>query len=167
MVDRGIGRLEDAQAGRLEVQPRRRPESHHGQVRKPAPLLPLVHPRALEPLVQALREARGAVACVVEHDHPHAPRLAVTARREGRKRSPDARLLERLDDDGKVRNRPVPEEGERDVQLLRAKPTEALTLREGVPLPRDEVSHDGVREPQGAEEPKPFTALDASGKTHA
>jgi hypothetical protein len=40
----------------------------------------------------------------------------------------------------------VSEEGERDVELLRAKETEALSLRKGVPLPRDEVSHDPVRE---------------------
>jgi hypothetical protein len=47
----------------------------------------------------------------------------------------------------------VSEEGERDVELLRAKQTETLALREGVPLPRDEVSHDAVRESQGAKEP--------------
>src|ERR671924_1948930 len=167
MVDSRLGRTERPEIGRPDAKLGRCSKARHGEVRQPVALLPLVHAGALEPLVQALCDPSGPLRLVIENDHADASRLAVAPRREGRKLEAGAGLLERLEDGWNVRDRPVSEEGERNVQLVAPDGTKPLALRECVSLPVDEPVDNVVGKSKRAEEPKPVTPLDASRQVHA
>ena len=62
-------------------------EAHERDVRKPRPLLALVHAEPLEPLVNALGEPRRLARRIVEDEHADGAGLAVADRRERERRS--------------------------------------------------------------------------------
>jgi hypothetical protein len=135
-------------------------------VREPPPPLALVHAERLEAALEIVRENSRTPLLVVEREHPDTARLAVAAQREPCRSGLGSRLPQRADDRVELAHPPVPEEGERDVQVLRRNGPDAGHRAERVRLPRDEPLHRLRREPQRAEEPHPFIALDASKSIH-
>jgi hypothetical protein len=94
-------------------------------VRKPPPLLALVHSELLETALEILGESGSTALLVVEREHSDAPRLAVAAQREPCRSSPGSRLPQRADDRVELAHGPVPEKSERDVQVLGRDPPDA------------------------------------------
>ncbi len=151
MVDNGSGRTEWLEVGQGRAKPRRRPEAGDGDVGKPWASFPLVHAGALQVLVQAECQPPRPPLLVREDEHGHASRLAVAERAENDRavERPNGRS-ERLRDRPQLVAGPMPEEGQREVEVGAL--DGASVAAEGVALPVDEHVTHTVSEREGAEE---------------
>src|SRR5262249_3161594 len=77
MVDRGAGRTEPPEAGKLGGEPRPLAEPDDGEVWQPRPLLGLVHAEPVQTLVKPVGDLLRRPTVVVEDEHSDAARLAV------------------------------------------------------------------------------------------
>src|SRR2546425_118546 len=119
-------------------------------------------PRSLIFMTEPLPNCRS-VFLVVEDEHGQAARLAVAAGSEDDLRSGGGGLPQGPRDRVDLFRRPMAEEGERDVQMVAA---ECPGLGGQIlALPADERIDCLVRQTERAEEPEPFTALDASSES--
>lgn len=119
-------------------------------MRKPAPPLALVHPHALQPVEEVLGEAVGPFGAILQDEHADAPGLPITVGKQMDRLGLRRGLAHRLDDRPQLDVRAVPEERERDVQVL-ARDDAPLPELPGLPLGQ-RVEH-GIGQPQRAEEP--------------
>jgi hypothetical protein len=99
---------------------------------EPVALLPPVDAELLEAALNVLGDRRPVPALVLENEHPHAPRLAVAPQREQRP-LPAADLVEDGRDRVQLVARAVPEEGDREVEILDANGPRATCVQPGDP----------------------------------
>jgi hypothetical protein len=115
--------------------------------------------------VQIDRERGRSTSRVVQHEHPHAACLAVTARRKPDRRRGPSGCLELRGDRLDVAPGTVPEERERDMQVVGWDGSEPPVGQQ--PLPLDQGVHSLVGEPESAEETDADIAFDASSVGHS
>jgi hypothetical protein len=149
MVDRRIGRTERRERRERRVEFRSLPEAQDGDVREPTPFLALVGAELLQPLEEVCGEACSFLGVIVEHEHPHASRLAVPARGEDDLGDLSRRFGECGHDRGQLAGRAPAEEREREMEVL-ARDDSAVA--EVLVLPRLDRIEDVGREPEGTEE---------------
>src|SRR6266496_2420038 len=113
-----VGRSDEAEIGRIGPEARTLAEAQDRDVRQPRPALGTIDAERLETSVQVVGERRSTPFLVVEHDHADAARLAVAQRREADLAGARGGLPEGGDDLRKPSGVDVPEEGERDVEVL-------------------------------------------------
>src|SRR5690349_10927752 len=129
-------------------------------MRQPGPPLAATDAELLEPLLDVVCEQARAAAPVLEDEHAHASRLAVASGCEADLACPSSRVAERADDRLELPGGAVPEEGERDVQVLAPHETD---VRQLLALPALDLVEGVVRQAQREEEPEPFIAAHATG----
>ena len=120
--------------------------------------------------MQIGRERGRSALRVVQHEHPHAARLAVAVRREPDRPGGPSGCLELRGDRLDVAPRTVPEERERDMQVVGRDGPEP-PVRQRPPflqqrLPLDQRVDGLVGEPESAEETDADIAFDASSVGH-
>lgn len=101
-------------------------------MRKPRTLLALVDAESLETAEEPLGEPTGFPSCVVENEHPDAPRLAIAPRRKRDLTRFTGGASEGGSDRGQLGRRAPSEEGERDVEML-ARNDPAVAKIRGLP----------------------------------
>lgn len=123
---------------------------------QPGAALALVHAKALESELNALRERGPATGRIPEDEHADGPRLAVAHRLEEKRRGLGRLTPEDVDD--RLERTPLlaPEERERDVEAGDVPSGEVL------PAPVDERLDGPGRELQRKEEPDPVISPDGS-----
>src|SRR5262249_37557685 len=154
-----IGRHEWFQVRQLRPQPWTLAEAQDGHVRQPLPAFRLVAAQRLQPPVQIACERLRTTLFVVEREHAHAPGLAVAPPGEQRPLGQRRRSAQGLPDPGRLLGRTVPEEGQRDVQVVGREDPDARHALERFALPAREGVDGFRREPKSAEETYPLTAL--------
>src|SRR5437016_5320741 len=164
MVGRGIGRTELPQVRQRWLEPWPLAEADDRQVRQPLPLLALVDAQALEAALQVVRETRRLAAQVPQHQHPDAPGLAVALRHEPDRASGSGGLAQCAEDRLELRHRAVPEEGQRDVQVI---PSDRPAVLDVLGLPLLQRVERLIGEAEAAEQARAITTYHASRKIHA
>ena len=129
-------------------------------MRQPHAPLALVDAEPLEPALDIVRESCSVPPGIVEDDHPDAARLAIPHGREPNVRRAASRSPQRTDDRIELRRRAMPEERERDVQVVAR---ENANLVQFSTLPALELLESVVGQAQGEKEPQPFIAAHARG----
>jgi hypothetical protein len=128
-------------------------------VRKPRAFLALVDAEGLETVEKTAGEVPALACRVVEHEHRDATGLAITAWREDDLAGVPGGCPECGRDRGELGSGSVPEEGERDVEML-ARHDPAVAELPG--LPGLDPVEDVVGQTKTAEEAKALIALDVS-----
>src|SRR6266700_4967723 len=164
MVGSGIGRTDLRQLGQRWLQPWPLPEADRGQMGQPAPLLALVDPQTLQATLQVLGETRRLAAEIAQHQHPDAPGLPVALRHQPDRASGSGGLAQCAEDRLELLHRTVPEEGQRDVQVVAS---DRPAFPDVLGLPLLQRVERLIGEAETAEQARAFTALHASGEVHA
>jgi hypothetical protein len=113
-------------------------------------LLSLVGPKRLEPRVQVFSDGRRSFVLVGEHEHAHAPGLAVADGLEPDRPRGGCDGASRLHDPVELLDWPMAEERECDVQVAACDGAAPIDVRA---LPRAEGVENPIRESESAEEP--------------
>src|SRR3954452_14697770 len=133
-------------------------------MRQPRAAFAGIDAETFQTVLDVVGEHSRSPSAVLEDEHADAPRLAVAAPREPDLPPPSRSFAQRVDHRLELPGRPVTEERERDVQVLSANRTDILQL---LALPvLDRVEHV-VGQAERKEEPEPFIAAHASGRSHA
>ena len=113
-------------------------------MRQPGPTLAPVDAAPLEPLLQVVRERSCTASVVLEGEHADAPRLAIAGHRETNLPGLGRRPPKVIDDRIELPDRPMPEERERDMQVLAADEPDARQL---AALPSLDLVEDVIGQP--------------------
>src|SRR5262245_16836306 len=162
MVGSGVGRTELPELRQRRAQPRPLSEADDGQMRKPRTSLALVDPEPLEPALEVVREPRRSTADVTQHEHSDASRLSIALRHEPDRPSGRGGLAQRREDGFQLDQRPVSEEGRRDVQLL---PGDAVAPVDVRVLPATQSVERLVMEAKATEQACSLTTFEATRET--
>src|SRR5712692_474558 len=163
MVGSGIGRTDLPQVRQRRLQPRPLPEADDRQMGQPGPLLALVDSQTLQTALQILGEPGRLAAEIAQDQHPDAPGLAVALRHEADRARGSGGLEQCAEDRLELLHRTVPEEGQRDMQVVpRDRPARVDVL--GLPF-RQRVERP-IGEAEAAEQARAFMTFDASREIH-
>src|SRR5579859_6041680 len=133
-------------------------------MREPRPPFAPIHAELLESLVEVARERCRAASVVLQREHADAPCLAVVERCELDRARFGSRVPHRFDDRIELAGLPLPEERERDVQVLARHDPDGRQL---VALPILDLVESPIGEAQGEKEANPSIAAHASPPRHA
>src|SRR6266550_333742 len=164
MVGSGIGRTDFSQVRQRRLQPRTLPEADDRQMGQPLPPLALVDAQALQAALQVLGDTGRLTAEIAQHQHPDAPGLPVALRHQPDRTSGSGGLAQCAEDRLELLHRTVPEEGQRDVQVV---PSDRPSCPDVLGLPLPQRVERLLGEAEAAEQARAFTALHASGEVHA
>src|SRR5882724_489237 len=164
MVGSGIGRTDLPQVRQRRLQPRALPETDDRQMGQPLPPLALVDAQALQAGLQVLGETGRLAAEIAQLQHPDAPGLPVALRHQPDRARGSGGLAQCAENRLELRHRTVPEEGQRDVQVV---PSDRPACPDVLGLPLLQRVERLDREAEAAEQARAFTALHASGEGHA
>jgi hypothetical protein len=128
-------------------------------VRQPGPIFAAVDAEALQPSLDVPGEPSRAAPLIFEDEHADASRLAIPRGRETNFGRPAGSIAQRTGDRLDLSRRPVPEEGEGDMQVFARHHTHARQL---LALPVADLVEDVVGQAQREEEPEPFIATHAT-----
>ena len=127
---------------------------------QPGPPFPFVDAQGLQTPEQVVREGLGPSVPVVANEHPDAPGLPVGAHLELGTLGPGGGVTHRAGHGLEVASGPGAEEGQRDVEVSgRHEPPVEFAQ-----LPGGDGLDDVVGQTQRAEEAKPCTGIDRSGR---
>src|SRR5213593_2324619 len=164
MVGSGIGRTDLGQLRQRGPQPWPLTEADDRQMGQPLSLLALVDSQTLQPALQILGETRRLAGEIPQHQHPDAPGLPVALRHQPDRTCGSGGLAQCAEDRLELLHRTVPEEGQRDVQVV---PSDRPSFPDVLGLPLLQRGERLLIEAEAAEQARAFTALHASGEIHA